>query len=133
MRKFMIPAAAVAAFAFVAADATPAQAQVIVGNGGYSSYYGGGVLPVGQGGIIQAVEGQILNSVGLGGYNTGLGYNSYYGGYGNYLNSGYGNYLNSGYGNSWNSGYYNGYQPYYSGYTNYGGYGRGVRMGRYRR
>jgi hypothetical protein len=111
MRKFLLPVAAVAALAFVAADARPAQAQVVIGGGyGYPGYYGGYGYPGYYGGTSVAV--------GVGGF--GLGINSYPllgGGY-------YGGYRP----------YYGGYRGYYGGYRGaYGGYRGGGFRGRGRR
>ncbi|MBA4192715.1 MAG: hypothetical protein C0467_32515 [Planctomycetaceae bacterium] len=122
MHNFVLPAT-IAAFVFVVADASPAQAQVIVGNGYSQSYYGGSVLPIGNGVIVRAVEGQILG-------NTGMGYNSYspYGSFSNYSKYGsqpyYGNgYRNYGYGNYGSYGNYGGNRGY-RGYRGNGGYRR---------
>ncbi len=80
MRQFVIPIAAVAALAFVAADATPAKAQVIVTSGyspysygGYSPYYGSGLV-LGNGGL---------------GFNASPLYGGFAGGYGGYYGYGY--------------------------------------------
>jgi hypothetical protein len=137
MRKFVLPAAAAAALAFVAADAGTAKAQIVIGSGypapgyygGYSPY-SGGALPIGQGGLIQAVEGQVLNSTGLG-YNAYPSYTSRYGAFGSSTypsyTSGYstfGNYAPSGYQSYYGSGYrtYGVYAP-----QSYYGGGRGYR------
>jgi hypothetical protein len=63
MRKLIIPAAVVAALVLAP---TPSQAQYVIQNGYAQPYYGGATI--GNGGIIQAVEGQVLNSTGLGQY-----------------------------------------------------------------
>ncbi len=139
MRKLFIPAAAVAALAL---SASTTQAQYVIQSGyaqpyygGYSQpYYGGysqpsfggyaqpsfggyaqpyyGGAPIGNGGIIQAVEGRILNQTGLGQYAT-----PYTSGYGNFNSFGSQPYYGSG---------YNTFSPYSGGnaYRSYGGYGR---------
>lgn len=104
MRKLIYPAAAIAALALAPSTS---QAQIVIGSGYSQPYYGGYTQPgfggaaIGNGGIVQAAEGYLLNQAGLGGYAP---YTSGYGSFGNY------------YGNS-------GYQPYYGGgYRSYGTY-----------
>ena len=127
MRRFIIPAAAVAALALAPATS---QAQIVIGSGysqpyygGYSQPYYGGYsqpysAPIGQGGLVQAAEGYILNQTGLGSYVAP--YTTGYGGYSNF-----GNYSTFGtpyYGNSYRT-----YSPYaggYNTYRSYGGFGR---------
>lgn len=123
MRKFIIPVAAVAAIALAPATS---QAQIVIQSGYSQPYYGsysqpyyGGYsqpyynsAPIGQGGLIQAAEGYLLNQTGLGNYVT-----PYTAGYGNYSTFGTPYFGNS----------YRTYSPSYGGYNtyrSYGGYGR---------
>jgi hypothetical protein len=130
MRRFIIPAAAVAALA-LAPDTAHAQiviqsgyAQPYYGGyysqpyyGGYSQPYYGGysqsyTAPIGQGGLVQAAEGYLLNQTGLGSYVAP--YTTGYGGYSTYGTP----YFGSSYGT---------YTPYFGGYNTYrsfGGFGR---------
>ncbi|HEX4611273.1 MAG TPA: hypothetical protein VH092_23980, partial [Urbifossiella sp.] len=99
MRKLMLPVAVAAALAFVALDATPAKAQVVV-TSGYSPGYYGGYPPYAYGG-----SGIVI---GNGGFGLGT-----YPGYSGYPGYGYTNY----------SPYYGGgYNPYYRSSFG-GGYG----------
>jgi len=97
MRKFIFPAAAVAALAFLAINPAKADAQVIVGSSSGSSYYGSsyGYSPYGYGG----------------GYGVGIGN-------GGLLRLGV-NYLLGGGGSGYSPGYYSGYGGYSSGYRGY--------------
>lgn len=103
MRRFLIPAAAVAAFLFVASP-SESNAQVVVRYGtptySYSPYYGGYSQPY------------------YGGYSQSYyrGYSQpYYGGSGINLSTGG---LNLSYGSSQYSGYNRGYSTYYGGSPN---------------
>jgi hypothetical protein len=104
MRKYIMPAVAIAALAYTA---TPAKARIILSSG-YSPPYYGGFTPGG----LTIGNGALLNSA-LGG-----GYQSYYGGFSPY--SGFGNY--GGFGS------YNGFSNYS---MPYGSYYRGAYSNRY--
>ena len=127
MRRLVIPAAVAAALALAP---TPGQAQIVIGSGYAQPYYGGfgqpyyGGAAIGNGGIVQAAEGYLLNQAGLGGYAP---YTSGYGSFGNYYGNSFGNYGYQPY-----SGYgYNSYGNYYGGNA-YRSYGGGRWMGRRR-
>jgi hypothetical protein len=128
MRKLMLPAAVAAALAFVALDATPAQAQIIIRSGYSSPVYYGGYAPVYR--EVTVSNGMIFNpafgsypSYGVypmysSGYSTFGAYPMYSGGY-----STFGTYR--GYSN------YSGYQPFYgSGYSTNRYYGGSYYGGR---
>lgn len=124
MRKFIIPVAAVAALALAPATS---QAQIVIQSGYSQPYYGGyysqpyyggysqsyyAPATIGNGGLIQAAEGYLLNQTGLGSYVA-----PYTTGYGNYSTFGTPYFGNS----------YRTYSPYYGGYNtyrSYGGFGR---------
>jgi hypothetical protein len=132
MRNIVLPAVAAAA---LACAASPAQAQVVIRSGysqpyyggysqpyygGYSQpYYGGysqpyyGGATIGNGGLIQAAEGYLLNQTGLGSYAV-----PYTSGYGNFSSFGSQPYYGGG---------YSSFSPYYGGssYRSYGGNGWG--------
>lgn len=110
MRKFLLPTVAAAALAFVALDANPAKAQVIITSGysspgyygGYSPYYySGSGIAIGNGGIGLGMY-PAYSSFGSPSY----GYSPYYGGYNSYYGTGYRS--NYGYGYSGYSGGYRG-------------------------
>jgi len=124
MRNFIL-AAAVA----LAVGTSPADAQIVIGSGYSQPYYGGSQpyfggysqpyysgAAIGDGGLIQAAGGYLLDQAGLGGYVA-----PYTSGYGNFGTQPY-------YG-----GGYRTYGSYYGGntYRSYGG-GRGNGWGRRR-
>jgi hypothetical protein len=110
----MIPAAAAAALAFVAVDAAPAQAQIVIRSGYPATGYYGGYAP-GYGGVTVG-NGMIFNPA-FGSYPSYGAYPMYSGGYGTF-------------GTYREFSTYGGYQPYYrNGYQPY--YGNGYGATRY--
>ena len=118
MFKFFLPA--MTAFTFLAADAAPANAQVVVMPGYSSSSYYGGSAPYTNGGYLPfsssgyspyayGGSGLMIGNGGIGTYPAALeyGYPSY--GYNSYSGSAYRSNYGAGYGNS-NYGYRSGYR-----------------------
>src|SRR5687767_13266256 len=119
MRKLMLPAAA-AALAFVALDATPAQAQLIITSGYYSQGYSSGYSPYAYGGTRVVIGG---GGISIGAYPAYSGYPGY--GYRPSYGGGYRSY----HGGMYSPYYGGGYPAYYGGgYPGYrGGYPGGWR------
>ena len=116
MRNFVSPIAATAALVFVAADATPAKAQIVI-SGGYVSpgYYGGYTPYYGGPGVVLGVGGLGFNASPLYG-----GFGNWYGGYSGYGGYGYRPYYGGRYRSYYGGGGY-GYRSYYGGGRGYGG------------
>jgi hypothetical protein len=117
MRKLILPVAAAAALAFVALDATPAKAQIIITSGYSSPGYYSGYAPRYSGVTIS--NGTIFTPA-FGSYPSSGAYPMYYSGY-----STFGTYRGSP--------NYSGYQPFYgSGYSTNRYYGGSYYGGRRR-